>query len=73
LQFHSFDAHLPLDARGRRPVCLSPLHATGYDQRWDTFRKLESRMGKSGYVNHVRNGKINKTYYEDNFSSIIYF
>jgi len=25
--------------------------------RWATFRKLESRMDKSGYVNHVRNRK----------------
>jgi len=28
---------------------VPPLHATGYGLRWATFRKLESRMGKSGY------------------------
>ena len=51
------DDHLALDSRGCRSVCLSPLHATGYGLRWATFRTLESRMGKSGYVNHVRNWK----------------
>jgi len=32
---------------------------------WANFRKLESRMGKPGYVYRVRNWKISKTYYED--------
>jgi len=54
LQFHSLDAHLPLDARGRRPVWLSPLHATGYGLWWATFRKLESRMSKSGCVSGLQ-------------------
>jgi len=52
------------------PLCMPefeppPLHArvwtspsARYWERWATFRKLESRMGKSGFVNHVRNWKI---------------
>jgi len=31
------------------------LLSRGYGLRWATFRKLESHMSKSGYVNHVQN------------------
>jgi len=33
----------------------SPLYTPLGTVWWATFRKLESRMSKSGYVNHVRN------------------
>jgi len=52
LQFHSLDAHLALNAPGSHPLC--PPSARHW-VRWATFSKLESRMGKSGYVNHARN------------------
>jgi len=52
LQFHSWDAHF---AWVHGAVARLPSPSARHWVRWATFRKLKSRMGKSGYVNHVRN------------------
>jgi len=48
------------------------LHATGYVLRWATFRKLESRMGKSGCPCTKLKNKQNVSW-RHNLSSIICF
>ena len=49
-----------------------PLHTTGYSLRGDTFRKLESCMGKSGYPCTKLKNKQN-VLWRHNLSSIISF